>query len=71
MNATLGGTSAHFWRIFHRSRYLFLLRNRLPHSWYEIITSELQWWREHRAGHNPWDCFRGLIAAFGGFLRRA
>jgi GT2 family glycosyltransferase len=63
MNATLGPQASRFWRVFHRSRYLFLLRNRVGFGWKEIIDSELGWWHEHSAGHNPGLCLSGLLSA--------
>lgn len=63
MNATLGPQAARFWRVFHRSRYLFLLRNHVGYSWKEIIRSELGWWCAHRAGYNPGLCLAGFLSA--------
>ena len=58
---TLGHGTLRYWVAFHRSRYLFLLRNRLPYSWKEIVKSELRWWRDHAAGNNPGTCVLGLL----------
>lgn len=60
---TLGYGSRRFWRAFHRSRYLFLIRNRTGYSCREMAASELKWWWNHAAGHRPLDCLMGALAA--------
>jgi len=60
---TLGNDNPRYWRTFHRSRYLFLLRNRLPHRWSEIAKAEFAWWTRYRAGGHPGPALMGLISA--------
>jgi GT2 family glycosyltransferase len=57
---TLGHGTLRYWTAFHRSRYLFLLRNRLPFRGIEIAAAEARWWWNNRAGENPGTCLLGF-----------
>lgn len=63
MSATLGPDQDRFWKVFHRSRFLFLQRNLTGYSLRETIQSEFAWWRNHQAGHRPWQCWRGFLSS--------
>jgi GT2 family glycosyltransferase len=62
-NVTLGFGTGKFWTAFHRSRYLFLLRNWTGFGWWEITRTELGWWARHWAGHNPLNCLVGFATS--------
>lgn len=64
---TLGRGSTKYWVAFHRSRYLFLLRNRFPHTWMEILRTEAWWWLKHNANGTPGACFRAFVSALPRF----
>lgn len=59
---TLGHGTLRYWTAFHRSRYLFLLRNRLPYSGKEIVAAEARWWWRNQAGQNPGTCLLGFAS---------
>lgn len=63
MSATLGPDQDRFWKVFHRSRFRFLQRNQTGSSFREIIASEMAWWRDHHAGHQPWQCSKGFLSS--------
>ena len=64
---TLGTTSNAYWRAFHRSRYLYLLRNRTGFDWCEILLSEWKWWRDYHADSHASACLLGFLTALPRF----
>lgn len=60
---TLGGTSAAYWVAFHRSRFLYLLRNRTDHSKREILRAEIEWLLRHGGDGRPAACLLGFLTA--------
>jgi len=57
---TLGHGTMKYWTAFHRSRYLFLLRNRFLHTWKDALRAEVMWWSEHNANGTPGACLWGF-----------
>jgi GT2 family glycosyltransferase len=64
---TLGRGSKKYWVAFHRSRYLFLLRNQVPSSWTEILRAEARWWINQNANGTPGACLRAFVSALPRF----
>ena len=60
---TLGSASNAYWIAFHRSRLLFLLRNRTVFRNKEILRAEWRWWMDIGADSHPFTCLLGWITA--------
>jgi GT2 family glycosyltransferase len=59
---TLTYGSPRYWRVFHRSRYLYLLRNLQEVSLWEVARKEFWWWRNQPRAVKKGACLWALMA---------